>query len=425
MNIGYPALPMDVKRAEGLLLGIYHLSYLKGVRNARIKNTIYYSDVYHEMTDKTRSDVIMPMDMPGWSSSLGWRSDFQIQYQRHHLMISPEIYSYVQKAEMTMYPSDSDSMYMMTWPDIGRNVFALGAHGKWMLDENWTLNASLRIEVLHSAFRSELGMAHWQVFYPEIYTSRSDGIKSIQTTLTRKIGSHNQLELLLGYRERFPTISEQFGFYLFNARDGFDYIGDPYLDPEQNLQLELSHLFQNKDLKLETSFFGHRLLSYYQAYIDSSYSTMTPGALGVKTYRSLSGGILAGIRFNADYQLNEKMEISDRLQYQYGARADGSAMPYINPFSNRLSNTSLLRKWKLRLEWEYSAPQNRYDALSGELPTKSFHLLNFGLFREWSIGGQKRALNIDIDNLTSTYYRRHMDWNDIPQAGGNLHIGLL
>ena len=44
---------------------------------------------------------------------------------------------------------------------------------------------------------------------------------------------HSNITFGLGYGERAPSVSEGYGFFLFNSFDNYDYIGNPNLKNEK------------------------------------------------------------------------------------------------------------------------------------------------------------------------------------------------
>ena len=90
-----------------------------------------------------------------------------------------------------------------------------------------------------------------------------------------------------GYGERAPSVSEGYGFYLFNSYDGFDYVGDPDLKTEASVEANTAVSFKKKniELKLEANYFY--LPNYIIGVVDSEFAPMTIGAQGVKIYTNL------------------------------------------------------------------------------------------------------------------------------------------
>ncbi|MCK4749962.1 MAG: TonB-dependent receptor plug domain-containing protein, partial [Bacteroidales bacterium] len=85
-DVGYSALPMDVARAQARMYAFEYAKPLAGSRISNLKAKLYYNSIYHLMDDSRRDStfllegaapgipdtVYMRMDMPGWSNTLGF-----------------------------------------------------------------------------------------------------------------------------------------------------------------------------------------------------------------------------------------------------------------------------------------------------------------------------------------------------------------
>src|SRR5690606_37525981 len=117
---------------------------------------------------------------------------------------------------------------------------------------------------------------------------------SIEHLVTSKlIGKVNA-----GYGERLPTLSEVYGFYLFNRYDGFDYIGNPDLEVEKSYSLDASVTFFGNDAQVELTGFYSFLPDYIYPTTLSGIQPMTPGANGVKVYGNIDSASMMGVEAN-------------------------------------------------------------------------------------------------------------------------------
>ena len=115
-DVGYPALNMDVAKAEGLITS---LSYKHLFRKASWETKAYYNHITHEMDDTKRPDVQIHMDMPGDSWTTGVYSLLTTSLKQHDVALNYDLYYNRLFADMTMYPGGAAPMYMVTWPDVG------------------------------------------------------------------------------------------------------------------------------------------------------------------------------------------------------------------------------------------------------------------------------------------------------------------
>ena len=100
-DVGYPALNMDVAKAEGLITS---LSYKHLFRHANWETKAYYNHITHVMDDTTRPDVAIHMDMPGKSWTAGVYSLLTTALKHHDVALNYDLYYNRLFADMTMYP---------------------------------------------------------------------------------------------------------------------------------------------------------------------------------------------------------------------------------------------------------------------------------------------------------------------------------
>jgi iron complex outermembrane recepter protein len=236
-NIGYPALPMDVSLAEALITSLKWQYLPKGSVAKDWETKIYFNTITHRMDDTQRQNVPVHMDMPGWSTTYGYYSKAKVVIANHHFLVNLSAFCNQSKAEMTMYPENQDepTMFMYTWPDI--RTFYNGI----FIEDNYTLNchSGLRTSVsigLHSnKIANQVGLESLQIFYPAIDSQKNRILKSISANYHYGKGLFNY-GFGIGYGERAPSVSEGYGFYLYNSFDNYDQIGNPNLKNEKSLE---------------------------------------------------------------------------------------------------------------------------------------------------------------------------------------------
>lgn len=424
-NIGYPALPMDVGYAAA---GIASVSLekenpLKKITRWRIK--AYANQVRHYMDDTHRPNVPMHMDMPGKSQTAGLYSDGEIRLNsRQQIRFTADLSLTYLKASMTMYQTGQLPMYMLTWPDNRKDQAGAGASWQWQADSNWSLRATARIDLVNYTLRSQEAKDHISILgFPD--AARSGFLKNISFGATRRISPVLKTNASIGWAERMPTASEYYGFYLFNAQDGYDYIGNPDLRPEQSLLGELNMTVQGKKAEFKLGGFYQYIRRYIMGRINTSYSSMTIGANGVKTWEALPYAILTGIEASLVWKPVDEVSLISTLRYTYGKTNKGEALPMIAP----LKNLSALRyqpgRVFLQAETEQASRQQRYSLIYGEDATAAYTLLHIRGGYSFSLWQKKTDLQAGIENILDKKYHEHTDWGNIPRPGRNFYMQLL
>jgi len=101
-NVGYPALAMDVAKAEGLITSLAYTAEKPFRYFDKWETKIYYNNIVHVMDDTKRPDVVMHMDMPGASRTGGAYTTMSGRGGSHRYTFNIDGYYNRSYAEMTI-----------------------------------------------------------------------------------------------------------------------------------------------------------------------------------------------------------------------------------------------------------------------------------------------------------------------------------
>src|SRR5690554_83180 len=239
-DVGYPALTMDVSLARGVIASAsFNQDTLFG-QLGNWESKLYYNTVKHVMDDTKRPNVPIHMDMPGWSETYGFYSQANLDKEKNRFFFKVDGYFNRLLAEMTMYPANSTEalMFMLTWPDV--HTTNIGIYG----EDNISLNAaslklSTRLSYHSNTVAEDFGLNSLKIFYPDMQRTNARFLKSFSAQYHKMLRDFH-FNGGLSYGERAPSVSEGYGFYLFNSFDNHDYIGDPDLKTEGSAEANLS-----------------------------------------------------------------------------------------------------------------------------------------------------------------------------------------
>ena len=226
----------------------------------------------------------------------------------------------------------------------------------------------------------------------------------------------------LGFGERSASSTELYGFYLFNANDGYDYIGKPELKPEQSLQADLNILYSWKNNRLQLTFFQSRVFQSIQPVLLGGFSTMTIGAKGVKSYNNIPYANIKGVEASAVVTLSSRIDLINTFKYLVGRDDEKKPLSNIYPLKNVSSIKWDAGPLSIRFEGEVAASQKQFNAAVGEDATAAYELIHCRL--EWKTNWQ--GSNIDfqtgVENLLDRLYHEHLDWGNVPRPGRNFYF---
>src|SRR5690606_4065731 len=127
------------------------------------------------------------------------------------------------------------AMFMYTWPDIRTLYSGVYIKDAYTINENETLVGALRLGFHQNEIAKEVGLESLQIFYPQIKDTKNRMLTSLSSNYNLKKEQWN-FSFGLGYGERAPSVSEGYGFFLFNSFDNYDHIGNPTLKNEKALE---------------------------------------------------------------------------------------------------------------------------------------------------------------------------------------------
>ncbi|HCO85680.1 MAG TPA: TonB-dependent receptor, partial [Arenibacter sp.] len=423
-DVGYPALTMDVSLARAIIASVgFEQDALWGRLN-NWKSKLYFNKVTHVMDDTKRPDVPIHMDMPGWSDTYGFYSQAALKAKKHQFLFKIDGYYNKSLAEMTMYPNDPNElpMFMLTWPDV--RTANGGVYAEDELDLNGSfLKLATRLTVQNQNVADELGLNSLKIFYPEMEKSKTRFLKSISGQW-HKMWMPWHFNAGLSYGDRAPSVTEGYGFYLFNSFDNHDYIGDPGLANEKSMEANTKISWEKSKFKLsaEANFF--HIADYIIGEIDPSLSVMTIGAEGVKIYKNLEYAQLFNTSLDMEYTILPELKWSGLVSYHRGTDNNGGNIPFISPFSYRSGLQFDNRSFSAALRITGAGKQMNYNPEFGEDQTQAYTVCSLTFGKTFKFNNDSMYAKFGVENIFDEYYSTYTDWKNIPRMGRNFFLTL-
>lgn len=422
-DVGYPALPMDVSLAEAMIGSLAHTFHSDSTRVKHWETKLYYNTITHTMDDSKRPEVPIRMDMPGWSDTYGFYSKVHLDKAQHGLSLNLNGFYNRSLAEMTMYPNDSNqpSMFMYTWPDVRTVYSGLFVKDRYAISTSKSISASLRVGFHGNRVAEKEGLESLKIFYPDMAASKSRFLLGVSSEYQLKKDTYD-LSFGLGYGQRAPSVSEGYGFYLFNSFDRFDYIGNPTLANEKSVEghFKINYRMAHFKIGLETSYFY--ILNYVIGEVDPSLSAMTIDANGVKIYSALDHASIFDVYLNTSYHFAERLLFNASLGYNFGEGSNKKHLPFIKPFSYFAELSYTTADFNVALQLQGHGNQSNYSNYYGEDKTPAYGILNLNVGHMMYIQSNRLILKYGVENILDTNYSTYADWNNIPRQGRNFYI---
>lgn len=425
VNIGYPALPMDVALARAYIASVEHsVEYVNAFIDSWTTR-VYFNTIKHIMDDTKRPDVPMHMDMPGWSTTYGLYSQLNGSHKSQKMLLTLNAYMNQSKAEMTMYPKDTTqkNMFMYTWPDVQTLYAGINLANNYSWNQFHKIKYGASIGLHRNYVASKDGLGSLSIFYPEMSAAKNRILYSLQTGYSFEKNKW-EYNAALAYGERAPSVSEGYGFYLFNSFDGYDYIGNPNLKNEKSIELNTSVAYKISKLKWSVGLNYFHILDYIIGVPNVGLSSMTIGANGVRVYQSLKSADILSTEFGLDYRPNRSWKTRLSLSYNFGEDNKHQPLPLVRPFSFKTGVTYIVKGLEMELNIDGASKHYAYSKSFGESAKPAYVIVNFAAGYTLPLKEHQLNFRVGVENIADTYYSTYTDWNNIPRKGRNFYLNI-
>lgn len=423
-DVGYPALTMDVSLARAVIAGLtFNQDTLFGILS-HWESKLYYNTIKHVMDDTHRPDVPIHMDMPGWSDTFGFYSQANLRSNKNRFLFKVDGFYNKSYAEMTMYPQNSQEplMFMLTWPDVRTSSLGVYVQDQISFTDS-SLKLSTRLGYHSNEVADDFGLNSLKIFYPEMEKSKTRFLKSFSAQYHQMLNDFH-IDGGISYGDRAPSVSEGYGFYLFNSFDNYDYIGDPGLNTESAADANLSFTYKKPLFEITADGRYFHVFNYIIGKLDNSLSPMTIGADGVKVYTNLDYARLYNLSLSGRYAISNAFKLNGSIGYHRGVDDAGENLPLISPVSYRAALEFFKNHYSASLGVEGAGEQTNFNPDYGETKTAAYAILSASFGKRFFINDNDFYVKTGIENILDTYYSSYSDWNNIPRMGRNIYLTI-
>jgi iron complex outermembrane receptor protein len=404
----YPALMMDMaiddtyKFKGGYSFDSITKNYISG-----ISVDGYWSLVDHEMNNHSRSSFAMrdavalaETETFGGKISLNGLHDSGTWTVKTNLDV--QNVDGTRYVDIKMGPMAGNSMTYNLWQDV--TVFNTGLYSgiDYIVDE-WTFSGGLRLD---------LNIADSDNPAPRYADQdiNSEHLNfSISLGATKPLNNTTTLGFFVGRGVRSPDVTERYLNYLTIGRDGYEYAGNPTLDPEINNQLDV---VLNSDLgkfSIESTIFASYMMDYISATVNPEIQPVGMDAPGVREFENRGDAVFMGFEASVSYSIDRKYFATLNSSYT-GAEYTNTNSPVaeIPPLEAGLILGGSFFDDMLTPEVAVRRvfPQTRFDESFGESRTPGFWLTDL-TFR--SAVFDQMLLSYGVRNIFDEAYYEHLN----------------
>lgn len=421
-DVGFPALPMDLWLSRAIITSAsYKQIFEEGL--LKIWDTkLYFNAIEHYMDDTQRPENLVHMDMPGWSTTYGLVSQANLKSGDYSSEIQLNIYDNLSIAEMTMYPQDrsNKTMFAYTWPWVTTRFAGLSINNSWDISEMSRLNfgGSLGWNYNNSKY-----IEFNRIFHPGAAQEKNRVLPGVHASYQVNI---NQFDFSVGtgYGHRAPSVSEGYGYYIYNSFDRYDYIGNPDLKNEISYEANASAGFKNEKMGIEAKVNYFYIQNYIIGRILSLGSPMNYQSVGVKGYTSLDHAKLFNMALNASYNFSQNLHWKGTLTYARATDDKAGNLPFIRPLSYQTLLHFMHKSIGFQTSLNGDFTQENYSPEYGEDRTSSHMIWNISADYTFNIKNMRTVLQLGAENVFNEHYSTYADWGNIPRMGRNVFVSL-
>ncbi|WP_413513284.1 TonB-dependent receptor domain-containing protein [Myroides odoratus] len=421
-DVGYPALPMDLWLSRAIITSV---SYKQLFEDQFIKvwdTKVYFNAIEHYMDDTTRPDNLVHMDMPGWSTTYGLLSKANFKKGIYASEMQLNAYTNESIAEMRMYPQDRTerTMFAYTWPWVTTTFAGLSLNNTldWSEHSRLHVGGGLGVNYNYAKYIE----FNW-IFHPGAAQDKTRVLPSLHASYEWDIHRFN-FSIGAGYGHRAPSVSEAYGYYIYNSYDRYDYIGNPDLKNEISNELNASIGYKGDQFGLQAKVNYFHIKNYVIGQILSLGSPMNYQSVGVKGYTSLDYATLFNFALTGYYNLTDDLHWKGSVTYARGRDNEKGNLPFIRPFSYQTSLHYSYRDFGIQTAVHGDSKQRDFSPEYGESLTPAYAVWDASVAYTFYVKGTKAVFQLGAENLLNQYYTTYADWGNIPRMGRNFFTSL-
>ena len=203
---------------------------------------------------------------------------------------------------------------------------------------------------------------------------------------------------------RYPALEELYFYGPHPGNFAFE-IGNPNLNPEHALGLDLSFRWRSGRFSAEATYFRNRISDYI---FRSPVEGAVEGGFPVVEFEA-ADSILQGAELHGDVQVTSRIFADFGIDYVRGDLLDPDApLPRIPPFRARGSVRYQIGAFNAGAEVTGVSAQDR--VFGDETPTDGYGLLKLFTSYSWPTGKGVSTVTARLDNAANTLYRNHLSY---------------
>jgi len=417
-NVMHAGLPMDALDDDGKLLSLDYnykktIAFLSG-----IKFKLYASDVDHLMTNKLKKTFkFTNASAPVESRTIGNKTEFLLSLN-HKMNLYTGFDSYykmrdgIRIREIKINPCTGNT--------LNPHVFAVDKIWQNSYTADYGLFAELHYEISNAlkfkgGFRSDFiksdikdPESDFEKFYGENLHPETQNTLDFFGKFNYHLPDNFNLSLAFGKASRTPDLLELFINHSSVGQDAYEYLGNPLLKPEKNMQTDFVVSITSGKTYIYADIFYSFISDFITAKTDTAIPRkFTPCMLPAYTKQFVNVDEVYQYGFDAGFKIEviNKLVLNTNAVYTYAQNKTwNEPVAEIYPFTLNTDIYFKYNKLTLSINNRFVAKQDRIALSFGESSTPSFDITNFNISYQPL---EFMIINLGIDNIANINYYEH------------------
>lgn len=432
-DIMHAGLPMDSPLDDSNSLALdYKIKNVSSSINSVLFKS-YYSFVDHLMTNHLRPSFMkMDAQTPVTSNTYGGKFEIGIT-PNDKLLIYTGLDADIikrdgertriikKKPDGTDIPVANRPVFVdAVWQDATTSVLGAFAEANYKLSDNLAMTSGFRIDFVNSKIEDPKGdttimggtvVPGFASLYGEGFDAASETTFSGNISLKYR-NKGTQMQLAYGLGTRSASMTERYIYHFSIGSDSYEYVGNPFLKPEQNNQFELSVKHKKAAIQVGASVFYSLMKDYISAVVREGDSDFAKVYMSPHAYAKQFVNVDANqVGFDAffNYKILPSLEFVSDIAYTKATNETyNEPLAQIAPLQANLGLKYEQNSYWVNLSTKFVAKQDQLAASFGEtVATPAYNTLDLRLGVELLKGLKLGAAAL---NIFDTAYYDHLNF---------------
>lgn len=418
-DILHAGLPMDADKDDASIFSVDYQNLYLSEKLFSLKAKVYGSFVDHEMSNKNRPNYAAVQAVtPVNAMVYGGRTELGIKASENNFIYLGMDYEHIEKDGIRIrevyYNACSGASFDppmhfedLVWQDSKKDNVGLFFENKYQIRSDMIWLSGIRLD--YTAYSINNPAPDFEDLYNNELTTDPGFSFSAHSSVTWQINEGTSIQWAIGRGVRTPELLERYINHFSVGMDAFEYVGNPYLEPEINYQTDLKiEKRWNSGMVYGDVFYSY-LNNFIAARVDTSIDRkflpcMDPK--NAKRFINVEKAFMYGFEAGLEMQFLTKLSFRLGAGYTYAQNISwDEPLSEIPPFAVNTSLTYKSEKLEAALNTRIVAKQARISESFSETETPGFTVTDFNIYYT---PVEMLKLYFSITNIFDVNYVEHL-----------------